>query len=492
VKIDLNLKADQGATAIIIALCLVFLLGMAALAVDLGMGFNERRQDQSAADVGALAAAQFAKPIATAACSSYSGPTLARCNGAVAAMAVANNTLDTPASADWGNPAECAAPPALYTTSPNTSCVAFNANLQRAWVQVPTIEVPTVFGRAIGTNVINASADAIAITSFAHSNTVLPFLTPGVSATGNYDCLKTSGNPNWGVCEDLPSTGNFGSADYNIYGNEIEGSVEECGGNPNTKLLYNIANGVDHPLGIHPSGPPAGPNDIPDLAMCPIFSAEPNAVVGQPGIGSNLDAGLLQGGSVHSVGPYEGRIEDPTGVTVRNAGAGRPAAILDDTPLWTFLLPGLTGACSGVDTPIEMQACLGQAKSAGTVIFTLDIASAPRFGFTALMWENDFLTPGSTYRIKSFLPVYLDTTYFGCSAPPSPTTCGILHTPGLGNTPGNCPPLAREMTCGVPGNPGGNGLDAVTSYILSPAILPEEIRTPYPGAENQRSFALAR
>jgi Flp pilus assembly protein TadG len=486
-KNDLEPMNDRGATAIIIALCLILLLGMAALAIDLGLGFNERRQDQSAADVGALAAAQFAKPIATAACSSYTGVALARCNGAVAAMAVANNTLDSPAAADWGNPAECPTPPALYTTAPNTSCVAFNENLQRAWVQVPTIEVPTVFGRAIGTNVMNSSAAAIAITSFANSNNILPFLTPGISAAGDYDCLKTSGNPNWGVCQDLPSTGNFGSADYAIYGNELEGSVEECGGNPNTKLVYNIANGVDHPLGIHPTGISPTPDDVDDLAMCPIFSAEPNMVVGQPGVGANLDAGLVQGGSDHAVAPYEGRIEDPSGVAVRNAGAGRPAAVLDDTPLWSFLVPGLTGNCAGVDTPVEMEACINQAKATGTVIFTLDIATAPRFAFTALMWENDFQTPGTTYHVKGFLPVYLDTTYYGCNN----NTCGILHTPGLANTPGNCPPQAREMTCGIPGNAGGNALQAVTSYILSPTILPEAVRTPFPGSANQRSFALA-
>jgi hypothetical protein len=135
-----------------------------------------------------------------------------------------------------------------------------------------------------------------------------------------------------------------------------------------------------------------------------------------------------------------------------------------------------------------MVACINQAKATGTVIFTVDIASTPRFAFTALMWENDFQTPGTTYHVEAFLPVYLDTTYYGCTN----NTCGILHTPGLANTPGTCPVQAREMTCGIPGSPSGNGLHAVTSYILSPTILPDGVRTPFPGAVNQRSFALAR
>ena len=234
------------------------LMGMAALAIDLGMGFNERRQDQTAADVGALAAAQFAKPIVGPGCNAYSGAALARCNGAVAAMDVANNTLDSPAAANWASSAECIAPPSSYTLAPNTPCVAFNPNLQRAWVHVPTIEVPTVFARVIGSTAINTSANAIAITSFNIGGNILPFLTPGIVGAGDYECLKTSGNPNWGVCKDLPPTGNFGSADYFVYGNEPIGSVTKCSGGTQTRLIYNIANGVDHPLSGHPTGSGGG------------------------------------------------------------------------------------------------------------------------------------------------------------------------------------------------------------------------------------------
>ncbi len=264
-----------------IALSLILLMGMAALAIDLGMGFNERRQDQSAADVGALAAAQFAQPIANAACNAYAGAALARCNGAVAAMAVANNTLDSPGAANWSSGAECIAPPVSYTLAPNTPCVAFNPNLQRAWVHVPTIEVPTVFARVIGSTSINTSANAIAIASFNIGGSILPFLTPGIVGAGDYECLKTSGNPNWGVCQDLPSTGNFGSADYFVYGNEPIGSVTACSGGTNTRLVYNIANGVDHPLSTHATGSGAG---VEERASCPIFSAEPNMLEEQTGV----------------------------------------------------------------------------------------------------------------------------------------------------------------------------------------------------------------
>ena len=40
-----------------IALSMMLVLGFAAVAIDLGFGFNERRQDQTAADLGVMAGA---------------------------------------------------------------------------------------------------------------------------------------------------------------------------------------------------------------------------------------------------------------------------------------------------------------------------------------------------------------------------------------------------------------------------------------------------
>ncbi len=50
-----HLRSDEGAVAVIVAICLVVLLTFAALAVDLGLWFTARRQLQSAADSAALA-----------------------------------------------------------------------------------------------------------------------------------------------------------------------------------------------------------------------------------------------------------------------------------------------------------------------------------------------------------------------------------------------------------------------------------------------------
>ena len=51
------LTEDRGAAALFVAVSMILMLGMAALAIDLGAGFNERRQDQTSSDLAAVAGA---------------------------------------------------------------------------------------------------------------------------------------------------------------------------------------------------------------------------------------------------------------------------------------------------------------------------------------------------------------------------------------------------------------------------------------------------
>ncbi len=476
--------SEQGASAVVIALSMLVIMGFAALAIDIGLGLNERRQDQAASDVGALAAVQFAQP--NAGCSGASCVTQAATNGANEAITVANASLDDPSAADWTDSSRCGTPPAGFSVSPVTDCVAFTANFQRAWVKVPIIDSPTYFGRLLGADSLAVSADSIADQGFSNPGPVWPFLLPGNAASADYNCLKTGPNPAWGVCEDLPGTGNFGSMDFFIFGNQERNTTQKCTGDTNGRLVSNIARGIDHPLGLHPSGVGAGKEE---KEVCPILGAEPDMADGQPGVGSALEDGLLYGGSSYTIDgiPYPGRIEDSSGFLVRDAQGSTPAARIDDTTLWSYLAGGLPGPCSSatVDTPQEMVSCIGWAKSTGTEIFIDDIIFAPRFGFTPGVWELDFLTPGSAYHIKEYRPVYMDTTYYGCTS----SSCDIVHTVGVADG-GPCGPDPEFVTCGTPG-PGNKGLDAVAAYILDPSILPDVAKTPNPGAANQRSYALS-
>lgn len=481
-----NRQNQRGAAALLIAASLFLLFGFAAIAVDVGSAKDERRQDQSAADVGALAAAQFAKP--SAGCSGAGCLTSARTNGANEAIAVANATLDDPSLAVWASAAECGTPPAGFTASAVSPCVAFNANLQRAWVKIPTIENDTFFARILGAVAINTTADAIALTSNRVQGQVLPFLVPGNAAAGSYNCLKTSGNPKFGICDDSPVTGNFGSMDFFLYGNEDQNTTEKCTGDTNGRLMSNIARGIDHPIGKHPTGTGSG---FEEPNLCPIFSAEPDMVQTQPGSASALEDGIIWGGNSYSAdgSSYFGRLWDPSGYVVRLAKpSGTPVATrLNDQPLWSHLKPALPAPCNSVSDQPAMVACIDWAKATSTEIFEDSLASAQRFGFTPLVYEATFGGPGTYYHIKDFLPVYLDTTHFSCG----PDDCNISHSPGVANSGPCANPGSDGVTCGAPGA-WNKGLNALTAYTLSKDIVPGVAKEPYPGATNAREYNLAK
>ena len=52
-------RDEEGATLILVALSLIMLFGFAAIAVDGAMAWSQKRENQAAADTGALAGAQF-------------------------------------------------------------------------------------------------------------------------------------------------------------------------------------------------------------------------------------------------------------------------------------------------------------------------------------------------------------------------------------------------------------------------------------------------
>jgi Flp pilus assembly protein TadG len=490
------IEDETGAALVLVTLTVTLLFFFSAVAIDAtGFGYNERRQSQSAADVGALAAAQFAVPtnLGNLECTGTTGLARGRCNGAVEAIEVVNATVNDASLLDWNDASKCPGRPAGYTASSITPCVAFNANNQRAWVRIPTIEMPTTLARVVGINTILVSADAIAGTGLGYVGNVLPFLSPGNAAGANYNCLKSGPNPNFGACADNPTTGNFGLMDFYLYGNVDLGYTARCTGDTQGRLVANIARGIDHPLSTHPDG--FSPGLLDQTGCTQGFNAQPNMVYTQTGVGSQLEDGILYGGSSYSPAPYPGRIQVSSGgYLVRNAQGGTPAARVDNTPLWSYLLAPTTAnqlggtACdrTQVDTPAEMLACVAWAKAQDKIIFDDDLATSRRFGFTPSMWEPEIQGPSQPYHIRSFLPIYIDTTFYDCNA----NRCTIMHTPAVVDS-GSCPtnPLDAQITCGTPGG-GNRSLEGVSAYILSRSIVPLNAQNPTPGDINQLRFSL--
>lgn len=156
---------ERGATLVFFALFLLFLLGSAALAVDLGMLYVARSEAQRTADAAALAGAN----IFTQGCGNNSPSTCGSstvetqaANAAITA-AKANQVLQQPGSID------CAGQSSSWSYS-STGCagIQFSDGSGGSWtepqitVTVQRTGIPLIFAKMFGNNVAQVEAQAVA------------------------------------------------------------------------------------------------------------------------------------------------------------------------------------------------------------------------------------------------------------------------------------------------------------------------------------------
>ena len=242
---------ERGATLITVAITLVLLMGMAAIAIDLGLGFNERRQDQTSADLSVMAGAT----------DSVLGEDQESIVTTILDIARAN--LDTTYTDEewrlsWQN---CTDPerigfdvgigvpvsfqamdePAAWGSG-NLECVSQVSSYLR--VRVPDQFTDTGFARVIGFNTLTTFADAVSrIETGGAVGAILPFGIPGGTLNGEI-CAKSSGSgPAIDPCQG-PSAGGFGEIDSEFFG-DFFGSPD-CGLPGAPELRQNVALGIDH------------------------------------------------------------------------------------------------------------------------------------------------------------------------------------------------------------------------------------------------------
>lgn len=339
---------QRGVSALLVAGSMLLLMGMAAIAIDLGAAYNERRQDQSAADAAALAA----------------GLELILGNQELDAVTEAKALVDenlgrvlhdpsAPATdTAWIN---CTDPGALNSTNvpgldPSQPCISFGDGpngqaFGKIRVRVPDQTTATTFGRILG---------VLAIDTFAIAEVdLVPLLEQGAfpasvfngAPAGGTVCIKTgTGSSNQTSCGD-PSTGNFGSFNPYFY-REVNptnpASICNSGGSVEA-LGYVMSNGLDHSLGIAPG---ENQGTAVNGATCPGSPGPINPDRVRSGSGySNDDVtkGLISGGTFDST-PYVGRLTKPPSVDdPSDDWSGNHGTItvfgenLDNRPLWTFL-----------------------------------------------------------------------------------------------------------------------------------------------------------
>lgn len=244
----MRVRADEkGQMLVLTALAIVALLGFLALAVDVGLLFRAKRQVQTAADAGAIAAAVEYW---------YNGSTNM---AAAAGTAVGNNGM-----------------PLSYTPTLNTGCPSTTANCaivrttgisgyhsQAGYVQVIAAQPnPTFFMGLFGNSKVNVTASAIA--GIAPNPSCIVTLDPTGS---NSFWIKGNSNINMGSCGihvDSTSTSAVciqGSATIEGPYLDISGgqsTANQCAKNPGTPVNSGATYEPD------PFGGFAGPNPATD------------------------------------------------------------------------------------------------------------------------------------------------------------------------------------------------------------------------------------
>ncbi len=336
-------KSDRGATALLVALAMVVLMGIAAIAVDAGLGWNERRQDQTAADTAVMAGAldfAFGEQAIAEGVLEYVWRNLPSATGASWETDVAYRdtfrACTDPEAATLGLSLSPVTEPnnsgsgGVWDGSTTLPCISVSP-LGYTRVRVPDQIVATTFGRAIGVDSLQTNAAAVALIAGRGRLGVLPFgLGSGVSG-GDQICLSSAPT---GLAEDPcvgAAAGNFGTLKLPIWGNPDVGTTQNCNSAPlNGALAINIAVGADHVIFLAPDISDAV-EVRDDAAACAARTFGVNALDTDTGFPSGTESGLvgpLPGAAPASAVPRLLNSSDTISLFGRN---------IDDKPLWEYL-----------------------------------------------------------------------------------------------------------------------------------------------------------
>jgi hypothetical protein len=517
-------REDRGVSALIIAGSMFLVFGMASIAIDASALFVERRADQTAADVGAVAAGvEVLVGVSTGVISD------ANIVNATLEYVEANLPTDyTPAEwqALWEGCVDPASernaggfnfvamsPPAGWTvTDPANWCISRDAQNSLYRVRTPNQVVETTFAKFIGFNSTQTSAAAV-VNVLPRGGGILPFGFPSGTGDGAQHCLS-AGPP--GLSSDPctgPVAGNFGTLKITRY---TPSPYNGCLAAPqNSVLALNIAAGIDHiltPMPVH--DPALTVNDA-------CYNPNVNTLGTQVGFpmgtewglisGNGLPAGetaLLQQGSQPKQNAFGYQLDNrplwhwllegvSTGGTV-DYGGGLTASTSDDAPLfcdpagftsgsydvdgdgtpesqYDFDGPGGPQAAAPLESWQHVQRCLldyaGQPAGTYTVIFdnalgdrttTSSLGWSPRFNYVPQFWDSS-LGPGvaQPMHIWRFRAIFVQ---------------GVFWTRGIGSIvfhPGEpCTPCTGF---------GGWTMTQVSAFIIPDAALPEFLRGDPPG-----------
>ena len=497
-------RDDRGATALVIAGSMVLIMGILAVAIDVGFGQAERRIDQTGADAAALAG-------------SLELVISDEPDGLVAALDRVYEIVDTNLgrTVDYALWAGCSDANALfYTTlsdlgaSNGSNCVSLSEDFNSFRVRIPDQVLDTYFAPVIGSNSVsvNAAAEAERNAEFGGGGNV-PFFVQNGTPVGELLCIKADTNTQPEESCGDPDSGNFGDFEAYFYG-PVGGDLSTiCNEGQTPKPLARaIALGIDHELSRFAPFP--GGTERLNGGWCPEIPGPllPNTI--QPGSGysaADVTNGLVKGESWPGSQSFPGRLRrDDSAVTAQDLGSASIFGFdIDNRPLWDYIdisladattTPGClyfadpmhqghvpTAPASDVETTYnERRAallnCLSEADANDVRILSVDreldgvfdILETPRLGAAPQIWKSGPPDNNNEHMpIMGLRPVFIDSLFAGIVNP-------HFHCNGLDDAtfPGLCvhrPGLDGSMTVTSPGQ---RVFQSAGAMVLSCEIMP--------------------
>jgi hypothetical protein len=332
-------RAERGIILPIVAISMLVLLAFSAFAVDVGLTYNHRRQDQGSVDAAAISAAIELLNVPTDA----NAPELVfdevvrlSHENSMTGMTLEAWRAEWLTCQDPGTGPGTEYPLTLTTAAGAIDCVAFDADPpRRLRVRLPDHEVPGVFAGVLGTQFASSAVAEVEIAAGPGFGNVLPFAVPSISADGEFSCLF--GGQGEHIPDEClgPDTGQWGVLSSP---RPTEGWCGVAGG-ASQPFAENVAMGGDHELAAYdPADGTMLDRCVDDGGVVPDEAA--NRLVRSTGVTpEQLRAGLFDG---HFVDGHRGRLTRSP-IQVLGGGAdiyGVPRSSVDNTGLWFFVPRG--------------------------------------------------------------------------------------------------------------------------------------------------------
>lgn len=424
-----------------VAITMVLLMGMSAIAVDLGLAFAEKRTDQIGADTAVMAGA----------IDLVQGQSTQQVFDRIDTFVDTNiRPVDDAAWAGCTDPNPLPVTAADLGVVPATQCVSFDT-FEKIRVRVPDQGVDTTFGALLGFDIIDvaAAAEALGI-QFTSIGSPPPFALLTGFGGGDLVCLRTSaagnpppmmlGNGPGSAPPNLPSRDAMEPdpcddvaypADSETFGLLGPWSYFDSDGSIACKLNVNdyfIAAGIDHPVGTYFGkygvGYSPGDPEVEDGSGC---GGNPKSPVNGPdtfAIKTGLTAQELRCGMITlRAGQCATTVSGPAGTTLSSDARLHQGdhvqstyrflgERMDNAALWDFFTGGATISFSGAvpsacddlasalnnsdpdwdyyDKRDALLTCLQDWVSGNysTQLFTADLWNSSRFSFIPQIAET--------------------------------------------------------------------------------------------------------